>query len=72
MGEYGTLAAYLVLPALLMVSQFYMQRMTTAATPPGGEKTGRDDEADDNDDDSDVRVFHVAGAGRTLIVLGDK
>ncbi|MDE0179743.1 MAG: YidC/Oxa1 family membrane protein insertase [Caldilineaceae bacterium] len=38
LGEYGTLAAYLVLPVLLMVSQFYMQRMTTAATPPGGEK----------------------------------
>ncbi len=32
-GEYGTLAAYLVLPVLLIVSQFYMQKMTTAMTP---------------------------------------
>ncbi len=32
-GEYYTLFAYLVLPALLMVSQVYMQRMTTATTP---------------------------------------
>lgn len=36
-GEYGTLAAYLVLPALLMVSQVYMQRMTTASTPTTGQ-----------------------------------
>ena len=35
-GEYLLLAAYLVLPALLMVSQVYMQRMTTATTPTGG------------------------------------
>lgn len=32
-GDYGTLVAYLILPALLMVSQFYMQKMTTASTP---------------------------------------
>ena len=37
-GEYGTLVAYLILPALLMVSQVYMQRMTTATTPAGGDK----------------------------------
>ena len=37
-GEYYTLVAYLILPALLMVSQVYMQRMTTAATPAGGDK----------------------------------
>ena len=37
-GEYGTLVSYLILPALLMVSQFYMQRMTTATTPAGGDK----------------------------------
>lgn len=36
-GDYATLAAYLVLPALLMVSQFYMQKMTTAATPSTGD-----------------------------------
>lgn len=32
-GDYGTLVAYLILPALLMVSQFYMQKMTTPTTP---------------------------------------
>ncbi len=32
-GDYGTLIAYLILPALLIVSQFYMQKMTTAMTP---------------------------------------
>jgi YidC/Oxa1 family membrane protein insertase len=37
-GEYWTLVSYLILPALLMVSQFYMQRMTTATTPAGGDK----------------------------------
>ena len=37
-GEYWTLVAYLILPALLMVSQVYMQRMTTATTPVGGDK----------------------------------
>ena len=36
-GEYYTLFAYLVLPALLMVSQVYMQRMTTATTPTTGQ-----------------------------------
>ena len=36
-GEYLLLLAYLVLPALLMVSQVYMQRMTTATTPAGSE-----------------------------------
>ncbi len=36
-GEYLLLLAYLVLPALLMVSQVYMQRMTTATTPPGSQ-----------------------------------
>lgn len=30
------LIAYLILPALLMVSQFYMQKMTTASTPSTG------------------------------------
>lgn len=32
-GNYGLLAAYLVLPVLLMVTQFVMQKMTNAATP---------------------------------------
>jgi len=36
-GEYLQLGAYLILPALLMVSQFYMQKMTTASTPSTGE-----------------------------------
>ena len=36
-GEYLLLLAYLVLPALLMISQVYMQRMTTATTPTGSE-----------------------------------
>ena len=36
-GEYLLLLAYLVLPALLMVSQVYMQRMTTATTPTSSE-----------------------------------
>jgi YidC/Oxa1 family membrane protein insertase len=37
-GDYGTLAAYLVLPALLMATQVVVQQMTTAATPtPGGD-----------------------------------
>ncbi len=31
-GDYGLLAAYLVLPVLLMVTQFVMQRMTNATT----------------------------------------
>ncbi|MBI3960437.1 MAG: YidC/Oxa1 family membrane protein insertase [Chloroflexi bacterium] len=35
-GEYGRLVAYLILPVLLMVSQFYMQKMTTASTPSTG------------------------------------
>ena len=37
-GQYSILVSYLVLPALLMVSQVYMQRMTTATTPGGGDK----------------------------------
>jgi YidC/Oxa1 family membrane protein insertase len=36
-GEYVRLASYLVLPVLLMVSQFFMQKMTTASTPTTGE-----------------------------------
>lgn len=36
-GEYLQLVSYLILPALLMVSQFYMQKMTTASTPSTGE-----------------------------------
>ena len=32
-GEYVRLVSYLILPALLMVTQFYMQKMTTASTP---------------------------------------
>jgi len=36
-GEYLRLASYLVLPALLMVSQFYMQKMTTTSMPSTGE-----------------------------------
>lgn len=36
-GAYGVLAAYLVLPALLMISQVFMQRMTTATTPTANE-----------------------------------
>jgi YidC/Oxa1 family membrane protein insertase len=36
-GEYMRLGSYLILPALLMVSQFYMQKMTTASTPSTGE-----------------------------------
>jgi len=36
-GEYGRLIAYLVLPALLMVSQFFMQKMTTATAPSSGD-----------------------------------
>ena len=35
-GEYLQLVSYLILPALLMVSQFYMQKMTTASTPTAG------------------------------------
>ncbi len=35
-GEYVRLVSYLILPALLMVSQFYMQKMTTASTPSAG------------------------------------
>ena len=35
-GEYLQLISYLILPALLMVSQFYMQKMTTASTPSTG------------------------------------
>ncbi len=35
-GEYVRLVSYLILPALLMVSQFYMQKMTTASTPTAG------------------------------------
>ena len=37
-GQYSILVSYLVLPALLMVSQVYMQRMTTATTLGGGDK----------------------------------
>ena len=37
-GEYYKLVAYLILPALLMVSQVYMQRMTTATTPTANDK----------------------------------
>ena len=37
-GDYGRLAAYLVLPILLMVSQFAMQKWMTPAPPPGGEE----------------------------------
>lgn len=36
-GEYLQLVSYLILPALLMVSQFFMQKMTTASTPSTGE-----------------------------------
>jgi len=36
-GEYMQLVSYLILPALLMVSQFYMQKMTTPSTPSTGE-----------------------------------
>jgi YidC/Oxa1 family membrane protein insertase len=36
-GDYGKLAAYLVLPILLMVSQFAMQKWMTPAPPPGGD-----------------------------------
>jgi YidC/Oxa1 family membrane protein insertase len=32
-GDYGTLIAYLILPILLMVSQFIMQKWMTPATP---------------------------------------
>ena len=39
-GNYGHLAAYLVLPALLMISQFVMQKMTTQATPEPGDTQG--------------------------------
>lgn len=39
-GNYGHLAAYLVLPALLMVSQFIMQRMTTSAPVDPGDTQG--------------------------------
>lgn len=35
-GDYGRLAAYLVLPILLMVSQFAMQKWMTPPTPAGG------------------------------------
>lgn len=34
-GEYMRLASYLVLPVLLMVSQVFMQRMTTPSVTPG-------------------------------------
>ncbi|MCC6168340.1 MAG: membrane protein insertase YidC [Caldilineaceae bacterium] len=33
-GDYGTLVAYLILPVLLMVSQFIMQKWMTPATAP--------------------------------------
>jgi YidC/Oxa1 family membrane protein insertase len=36
-GDYGTLVAYLILPAFLMITQVFMQRMTTAVTPTSGE-----------------------------------
>lgn len=36
-GEYTRLVAYLILPVLLMISQVFMQRMTTAAAPPSGD-----------------------------------
>ncbi|HRJ44640.1 MAG: membrane protein insertase YidC [Caldilineaceae bacterium] len=36
-GEYWHLVSYLILPALLMVSQYVMQKMTTATTPTTGE-----------------------------------
>jgi YidC/Oxa1 family membrane protein insertase len=36
-GNYGTLVAYLVLPALLMVSQFLMQKWMTPAQPQTGD-----------------------------------
>lgn len=35
-GEYLQLVSYLILPILLMISQFYMQKMTTATTPSAG------------------------------------
>lgn len=35
-GQYGLLLAYLVLPALLMVSQIYVQKYMTPATPTAG------------------------------------
>lgn len=36
-GRYGELVAYLVLPVLLMVSQFIMQKWMTPPTPDGGD-----------------------------------
>jgi len=39
-GNYAHLAAYLVLPALLMVTQFIMQKMTNAATPDPSDSQG--------------------------------
>ncbi len=36
-GNYGMLFAYLILPALLMVSQFLMQKWMTPAQPPTGD-----------------------------------
>lgn len=36
-GDYGLLATYLVLPILLIVSQFFMQRWMTPATPTTGD-----------------------------------
>ncbi len=39
-GDYGLLVSYMVLPALLMVSQFVMQKMTTQATPDPGDTQG--------------------------------
>jgi len=36
-GEYMRLVSYLILPILLMVSQYVMQKMTTASTPSTGE-----------------------------------
>jgi YidC/Oxa1 family membrane protein insertase len=36
-GNYGLLASYLILPILLIVSQFFMQRWMTPATPTTGD-----------------------------------
>lgn len=38
-GDFGTLTAYLILPILLIVSQFIMQRWMTAATPTTGDNS---------------------------------
>jgi YidC/Oxa1 family membrane protein insertase len=39
-GDYGRLAAYLILPILLMASQFVMQKWMTPSTPDSDSQTG--------------------------------